>query len=176
MSEEIDYNAKHLLYLRHGKSNTSIEAGTDEARTLLESGRERVKNTARAIREIGLIPDLIICSGATRARQTLEEVSKVFGDDAEVEYKYTLYRQIESEIVAVINQTANSVKNLMLIGHEPTASEISYYFSNREISNPDFTDYISQGISTAQCTVLESEKEFSKWEEQTAKLVAVLRG
>ncbi|MDR2799501.1 MAG: histidine phosphatase family protein [Bifidobacteriaceae bacterium] len=176
MSEEIDYDAKHLLYLRHGKSNSAIQAGSDEARTLLDEGRERVKNTARAIRDIGLIPDLIICSGATRARQTLEEVSKIFGDEGEVEYKYTLYKQIESEIIALVNQTAENIKNLMFIGHEPSVSEITYYFSNRDSTDSEILDYISQGISTAECTILESKKSFLEWGAQAAKLITVLRG
>ncbi|MDR3128531.1 MAG: hypothetical protein LBT99_04350 [Bifidobacteriaceae bacterium] len=176
MNDVINHQSNHLLYFRHGKATSTAQSGTDANRTLLEKGKLRVKNTAKIIRDLDLIPELILCSGAKRAMQTLTEITKIFGDMPEVEYKYTLYNQVENDIIALVHQTPDNINTLMLIGHEPSASDISYFFTNKQVSNEHSLNYITSGLSTAECTILESPKPIKQWTENSAKLLGLIRG
>ena len=107
-----------LLLMRHAKS--SYPPGVaDHERPL----------APRGIREAGLagdwlranVPaiDAVLCSTATRARQTLAKS----GIDATVRYSERLYGATPGMMIDEINGVADTVNTLLVVGHEPTVSD-----------------------------------------------------
>ncbi len=72
----------------------------------------------KGVEALGLVPDRISCSSATRTRQTLDRMLKTFGDKPIVDYRISLY---DGGVQAVFDELAH-VKDkthvFMIVGHE----------------------------------------------------------
>ena len=86
---------------------------------------------ARGIREAALAGDwlraevpaiaAVLCSSATRTRQTLERT----GITAPATYLDRLYEAAPGDMIAVINDAAADIDTLLVVGHEPTISHVA---------------------------------------------------
>ncbi|OBH14282.1 hypothetical protein A5695_11905 [Mycobacterium sp. E1747] len=86
---------------------------------------------ARGIREAGLAGewlranapaiDAVLCSTATRTRQTLA-TTRV---DAPVRYSERLYGATPGAMIEEINAVSDEVETLLVVGHEPTMSAVA---------------------------------------------------
>ena len=63
---------KHLYLLRHAKSSWKLAGQLDYERGLTERGLNDCELIAELILEREITPDFIYCSGARRARDTLQ--------------------------------------------------------------------------------------------------------
>src|SRR5271166_6291051 len=68
---------KTLHLLRHAKSSWKDPNLDDHDRPLNKRGRQTAKLIAAYFRRAKIAPDLVICSTAVRARQTLDPIAKV---------------------------------------------------------------------------------------------------
>ena len=76
---------KHVvIIMRHAKTE-AFNAKGDFERVLTDKGLKQAKRVAKGLRDMGLVPDQIDCSSATRAMQTCERMLKVFGDAPKVD-------------------------------------------------------------------------------------------
>ena len=83
---------KHvLIIMRHAKTE-AFNAKGDFERVLTDKGLKQAKRVAKGLRDMGLVPDQIDCSSATRAMQTCERMLKVFGDAPKVDYYQDRWR------------------------------------------------------------------------------------
>ena len=67
---------KSLHLLRHAKSSWKDPGLNDHDRPLSKRGRQTAKMMAAYLRRAKIAPDLVICSTAMRARQTLDPIAK----------------------------------------------------------------------------------------------------
>ncbi len=67
---------KTLHLLRHAKSSWKDPSLDDHERPLAKRGRKTAKTIAVHLRHAKVMPDLVICSTAARARQTLDPIAK----------------------------------------------------------------------------------------------------
>ncbi len=67
-----------VLFIRHATAEPARENG-DAARELTDAGREESRNTARALKVIDCVPQTVLTSPLTRARQTAEIVAETCG-------------------------------------------------------------------------------------------------
>ena len=67
-----------LLLLRHAKSSWDTMSLPDYDRPLAKRGRKAAPLIGAEIAQLGLRPDLILCSGAVRTRETLDLVLPAF--------------------------------------------------------------------------------------------------
>ena len=112
-----------------------------------------------------LLPDRVACSGAVRARQTLERMLKVFGDHPKVEYRQALYDELAN--------AKDKTRVLMVLGHEPTVSVSCQWLASSD-SDMVKLDLLNLGMSTASVVVFGSDQPFSRWQVHDAELLAVL--
>ena len=114
---------RRLLLLRHAKSSWDHGELDDVSRPLSPRGRKAAPLIGRHISGRGLVPDLVLCSTAERARQTLELVSaewdRAAGDGAKVEMRASLYLSPPSELLAATRRLDDSIDCAMIIGHNP---------------------------------------------------------
>jgi phosphohistidine phosphatase len=68
---------KSLYLLRHAKSSWRDPGLNDHDRPLSKRGQQTAKTVAAYLRRAKIVPDLVICSTAKRAQQTLGPITKV---------------------------------------------------------------------------------------------------
>lgn len=114
---------RRLLLLRHAKSSWDQDDLDDMSRPLSSRGRKAAPLIGRHISGRGLVPGLVLCSTAERARQTLELVSAEWewpaGDGVKVEMRASLYLCPPGELLAVIGRLDDDIECAMIIGHNP---------------------------------------------------------
>lgn len=112
---------KILHLLRHAKSDWP--AGVADAdRPLKPRGR-------RAAAEVGRFlaaspPDLVLASTAVRARDTARLAAEGGGWTCPVEPARELYEASPESVLSVVRRQPPGVATLLLVGHEPTWSEL----------------------------------------------------
>jgi len=117
--------SKRIFIYRHAKSDWSSSYGTDHDRPLATRGIESAKIMGRMLGLSNQVPELIITSTATRAKQTLK-LSKSEGEwNCEVTENKMLYSESFIEIFKLINTLSNNYSSVMLVGHEPKCSMLA---------------------------------------------------
>ena len=81
---------RRLYLLRHAKSAWDDPALRDRDRPLAPRGRKAAKRVARWANKHGVRPQLVVCSSAVRAQQTLQLVLPGLGEP-DVLVEVTLY-------------------------------------------------------------------------------------
>ncbi|SNT43114.1 SixA phosphatase family protein [Rhodococcoides kyotonense] len=105
---------KTIVLMRHGKSGYP-EGTPDHDRPLAERGQREAGLAGQWITEhIGTV-DAVLCSTATRTRETLT-ATKI---DAPVTYEERLYGASPEEIIDEIALTDDAVSTLLVVGHAP---------------------------------------------------------
>jgi phosphohistidine phosphatase len=107
-----------LVYLlRHAKSSWK-SALADHERPLAPRGRRAAKAICEHLREQGIEPELVLCSTARRARETLERIEPALGTAA-VRIEPELYGASEDALLDRLRGVPDAVGSVMLIGHNP---------------------------------------------------------
>ena len=161
-----------LILMRHAKAEVTGKNG-DYDRPLAEKGLKQAKKVAKGLREMKLVPEVIDCSAALRARQTCGRLLKVFGDKTQVDYHQSLY---DGGLQAVFDELAHAkdkTRVMMVLGHEPTVSMACQWLAGKR-SDPGMLDLLNLGMSTACVAVFGSEAPLRKWGVHEAELIAVL--
>ncbi len=112
--------ARWLILLRHAKS--AWPDVDDHERPLADRGLRDAPKAGRWLRESGHIPDQVICSTARRTRETWRLASAELDTSPPVDFDERLYDAYVEEVMDIVHATPDSVRRLLLVGHEPTAS------------------------------------------------------
>jgi phosphohistidine phosphatase len=115
---------KRLHLLRHAKSAWDDPALDDHERPLAPRGRRATKQLARWLDEHEVRPELVLCSTAVRARQTLERVLHSLGAP-EVLYLDGLYHASGPALVSRVRALPDAVDDVLLVGHNPGLAELA---------------------------------------------------
>jgi phosphohistidine phosphatase len=121
--------SRTLLLMRHAKSD--YPAGVpDHERPLAARGTREAPLAGDWIRANAPAVDAVLCSTATRTRQTLAGT----GIDAPVEFVDRLYDAVPGTVIDVINGVSSlfdtDVETLLVIGHEPAMSSVALGLNN----------------------------------------------
>ncbi|MDX2156109.1 MAG: histidine phosphatase family protein [Hyphomicrobiaceae bacterium] len=110
-----------LSILRHAKSSWDDEGLADFERPLATRGREAAPRMGRHLRDIGLQPDLVLCSSAVRARET----ARLVGLSSPIAYERELYAASASELLERLHRIPRGTRSVLLIGHNPGLHELA---------------------------------------------------
>jgi phosphohistidine phosphatase len=111
-----------LYLLRHAKSSWKDERLDDHDRPLAPRGKRASKAIGRYLRDHDIEPELVLCSSAKRARQTLERLGPA-GVDARVEPE--LYAAGAHDLLERLRAVPDDVASVMLIGHNPGMQQLA---------------------------------------------------
>lgn len=118
-----------LWLLRHAKSAWDDPALDDLARPLSPRGKKACRALARHLRERGMRPDLVLCSPATRTRQTWERIAKRLNDGSAeaiaVRFDTGLYLADARHLLGTLRTAPASCRDLMLVGHNPGLEDLA---------------------------------------------------
>jgi phosphohistidine phosphatase len=126
---------RQLIIMRHAKAG-ELPGGPDFERALRPRGRRNAESAGAWLAGQGLIPDLVLCSKARRARQTWQYVSAELPGQPEVSIDQQLYEADVGDLLAVFARTPETVRTLMYVGHNPAAQEATEVLIAEPIAFP----------------------------------------
>lgn len=104
---------KTIGFLRHAKSSWDDASASDFDRVLNKRGRKAATAIGPVVREAGF--DLVVASPARRVAETLERAGI-----ADIDWRPEIYGIDVTSLLALIRQTPDSVRSLLVAGHNPT--------------------------------------------------------
>jgi phosphohistidine phosphatase len=110
---------KKLLIMRHAKSSWKDSGISDHERPLKKRGLKDAAEIGKILKRKELVPDKILSSDAVRAADTAAIVADKSGYKKEIEYSGRLYMAEGSVIVDLIHSQPDSIKTLLVVGHNP---------------------------------------------------------
>jgi phosphohistidine phosphatase len=131
-----------LLLLRHAKSSRDDPRLSDRERPLSKRGRRAAGGMRRAVADLGLTPDLVLVSPSRRTQETLDALEP-WDATPLVEAVETLYLGSASQLLAVLRGVNETVRSVMLIGHNPGLHELAVLLAG------DHPGRVADGFPTA---------------------------
>src|SRR5260370_6612160 len=113
---------RQLIVMRHAKAG-ELPGGPDIERALRPRGRKNAESAGVWLAERELIPDLVLCSKARRARQTWQYVSAGLPRQPKVIVDPRLYDASGADLMGIFGQTEPGGTSVMYVGHNPAAAE-----------------------------------------------------
>jgi phosphohistidine phosphatase len=115
---------KRIYLLRHAKSSWKHHELADHDRPLAGRGKRAAKAIAKHMRAQEFDPELVLCSSARRARQTLEWIEPAL-ERASVQVEGELYGASACELLTRLRRLPDSVGSVLVIGHNPAIHELA---------------------------------------------------
>lgn len=115
---------KTMYLLRHAKAAWG-EGLPDYERELTERGLRDARTAGRLLASrAGATLDLVWCSAATRTEQTWEQARLGGVSATRVESRQSFYDTWAEDILAELTTLEESVRSILLIGHQPTVGQV----------------------------------------------------
>lgn len=127
---------KKLYLVRHAKSSWKYPELSDFERPLNQRGKKDAPKMGKWLRTRKIVPDLIISSPAVRASTTAKIFSEILSYPSEqIRYHDQMYGMGVVTLLDIIKKTEESVKRLMLFGHNPEITSLANTLSDTYIDN-----------------------------------------
>ena len=145
-------SARTLLLMRHAKSD--YPAGVvDRDRPLAPRGIREAGLAGEWLRSSVPPIDAVLCSTAVRTRETLRRT----GLDGPVTFDERLYDAVPRTVIDVINGVDDGVATLLVIGHEPTMSNVAIGLAGAPGSSQAAAERILTKFPTSAIAVLRTD-------------------
>lgn len=160
-----------LLLMRHAQAQSAGQ-GTDRMRPLSSLGLKQAVAMGKSLTRLSLIPDRIACSGASRTRQTLDQMLESFGDGPKVEYKESLYAEGPQAVFDLLEASKPEEHELLIVTHEPTVSMTAQLLASAE-SDQGAVGLLDLGMVPANVAILASNDPFNAWQLHHARYLGL---
>ena len=127
---------KRLLIMRHAKSSWKDDGLTDHERPLKKRGKNDAQLMGKLLKSKKIVPDLIICSTAQRAKETAEVLAESMKFKENITFSDALYMAEPSDILNEIASHAAKEKTIMVIGHNPGSEALVQILTGKVESLP----------------------------------------
>jgi phosphohistidine phosphatase len=141
-----------LHLLRHAKSSWDDSTLTDRERPLAPRGRKAAKRIADWAASHDVRPQIVACSSAVRARETLQRVLPGLGEP-EVWTEVSLYAASAETLRARVQALPDEVDEAMLIGHNPGIQELVLLLAEES----ELRDRVAAKLPTGGLATLEAD-------------------
>ena len=126
---------RQLIVMRHAKAG-ELPGGPDIERALRPRGRRNATAAGQWLAERDLVPDLVLCSSARRARQTWQYVGAELAGEPEVLNDPRLYEADAADLLGIFGAASTRVRRLMYVGHNPAAAEVAEVLTGVAVDFP----------------------------------------
>lgn len=150
---------KTLYLMRHAKSDWAHKGLKDHERPLNERGRVAAPLMGRYFRKQNWQPDAILCSTATRTRQTLGLMTSEAGFTPRPEFLDAIYHADPEDIIALLNDLLDDVESALVIGHNPTMQETALRLCTPS-GSPDAYRQMMGKYSTGAVAAIELDSDW----------------
>jgi phosphohistidine phosphatase len=160
-------SVRRLILLRHAKSDWP--GGSDHDRPLAARGRRDAPAVGRWLRDAGIIPDLVVCSTARRARETWELAAEQLDRAVPVEYDRRVYDASADDLLDVATEAPTAVRTLLVVGHNPAIQELAVGLAGS--ADGDSLERAESKFGTSALAVLEVPGSWAKLVPGGARLL-----
>ncbi len=151
---------RRLILIRHAKA-VEDEQGGDHTRPLNARGVADAAALGAWLAEQGVMADAVLCSTATRTRETLEILGNSQPSAAQqgkVRYSDKLYLASAADILAQIQAVDDAATTLMVVGHNPglhvLLAQLTEHYTHAEDEQR-----VTMKFPTAACAMLRMEAD-----------------
>ena len=109
---------KTLHLLRHAKSSWKRVELDDHERPLSKRGRTAASAVAKGMARTGIAPDIVLCSTAVRARETLAPIAKRL-KPPKVVFERGIYEVAGRKLWKYVLALPEDADTVLMIGHNP---------------------------------------------------------
>jgi phosphohistidine phosphatase len=163
---------KTLYLLRHAKSSWDDPGLTDHDRPLAPRGRKAARRIASHLSRTQRRPRLVLCSSATRARQTWDAIAGVLGATAEVVVEDALYGADAVELLARLHEVPEAVEAVLVVGHNPALQDLASWLAGG--GDPGSLGRLRDKFPTGAMATLSTEGAWDSLGAEQAYLVALV--
>ncbi len=125
---------QQLLLLRHAKSSWDNPGQSDHARPLNARGRHAATQIRAVLRDLNLLPDVVLVSSARRTMQTLEALAP-WDETPIIEPMDGLYLAESPRILDIIRGVSETVRSLLVVGHNPGLHDFALLLAGTNAAN-----------------------------------------
>nr|WTB30277.1 histidine phosphatase family protein [Streptomyces sp. NBC_00830] len=159
---------RRIVLLRHAKAEWSQDS--DHERPLAERGRKDAPVAGRKLVDSGIVIDLALCSTAVRTRETWKLAVHEMPHRPKTVYEERLYEASLGELIALLNETPDDVRNLLIIGHNPSMHAVADALAG-SAEGETMARMTRGGFPTAAFAVIEFSGSWKGVEHGVGKLV-----
>ncbi|MDB4293909.1 histidine phosphatase family protein [Akkermansiaceae bacterium] len=151
---------KRLILSRHAKSSWDNPELRDIDRPLNKRGLCSAPVMGKALVARGFIPEVILASPSVRTRMTADLLSEEldFPKD-EIQIIDSFYGASAAEVVAVMNRLPDEVDCALLVGHNPTWTDLVNRLTGGRLVNLPTTGIVVIDFSVGSWTLAEQGTE-----------------
>jgi len=150
MDSEVNIG-RTLVLVRHGKSSWDYDVD-DHERPLSGRGRRDAEALGRLLSQRSLHSDLVLCSDATRTKQTWDYAKAGGATAGAIEYLRDIYHAWVPELLAMIRDVPDEIHTLLVLGHAPGIPDLVEHLCVRTDS-PDWTQMDNKFPTSALAVV-----------------------
>jgi phosphohistidine phosphatase len=140
---EFEFSAYHcfmkeLMIVRHAKSSWDDDTLSDFERPLNERGRTEALDMAIKWSNSPWRPDLLVCSTAVRAQETLQFFQYHLDPNrnTEVRLELDIYDATLATLLDILNSLPSQVDRVMIFGHNPGFSKLLAFLTGEYYELP----------------------------------------
>ena len=115
---------RRLFLIRHAKAEPHVGRG-DYERRLTGRGRDDARRVAQALAARRMLPDLLVHSGAARARETAEIMAAAWRGKVELQEDDGLYDASLATLLDHTHALGQEHKHVGLVAHNPGLGELA---------------------------------------------------
>lgn len=119
-----------LVVMRHSKSSWHTGA-PDHERPLSARGQRDALAAGAWLAERGIEPERAVVSTSLRTRQTVDHVAAGGAGLGAIDFDRAVYETDEQGLLELVRATDDSVRTLLLIGHNPTLEDLIRLLARR---------------------------------------------
>jgi len=164
---------KTIFLLRHAKSSWTDPGSDDFDRQLNKRGKQNAAQMGSYLTENSLFPDVILCSAAARAQETLSLIRPYLPENQTLKVINELYLASAVTIVKFIEQIEETANSVMIIAHNPGLHELALNLAGREnIGISTLVNRVMQKYPTGALVTATSESQnWANLTQSTTSLV-----
>ena len=149
---------RRLLLLRHAKTERAEPGARDRDRKLTKRGRTDAPVIGAYMDRHGLVPDLVLVSPATRAKETWTLLAKAFAKEPPATRDERIYNAGADQLVGIIAETRDA-RSLLVVGHNPGLQDLAV----RLIASGDIETHERVREKVPTCGLVVIDLAFEDW-------------
>jgi phosphohistidine phosphatase len=164
--------SRHLLLLRHGKSDWDTGVVEDFERPLARRGKKDAQRMGQWMHREGLRPDYVVSSPAVRARETACRVCRELGiQNDDIHFDQRIYEANLTTLLAVLADCPQERNTLMLVGHNPGLAELLAWLWGEKTALPEDGNL----LPTATLARLRMPRDWTQIDRGCGRMIVLTR-
>jgi len=162
----------NLMLLRHAKSSLADTGQEDSDRPLNDRGRRAATAVGRYMASHGLVPQLVLCSPARRARETWGLVAGELKTLPEILIAAEIYDFGDGKaLMDCLRRKAGAAQTVLLVGHNPSIGRLAQILAGK--GSNTLREQLRKKYPTAALAVISFDLD--NWGSLTAGAGTLLR-